>query len=273
MIVTAALAIAVIAEGAYIVRTRTQLATLSERLEALGAAADEGRAGPPARLPRFQDADFDVEPDPALRPAGPGVRPPPPKFLPGTPAPAASDDPLPLPAAIASPVAREQLRNFVVAQLERERQEARLRQEERFTQRNRERQERVVKELGLTPAERDKYFEITAQADAARAGLRDRIEAGQLDRANARQEMMALRSENEKQLRTLLGDARMEKLDGLRRELGGPPEGRWGRFGAGDGPGGDRGARVPVDPFVGSSPAATTRSPVNPFGATGSQRQ
>src|SRR6185295_3106347 len=45
MIVSAALGIAVIAEGAYIVRTRNQLATLSERLENLDNGSDLPRRG------------------------------------------------------------------------------------------------------------------------------------------------------------------------------------------------------------------------------------
>lgn len=244
IIVGAALGMAVIAEGAYIVRTRSQVAALSQRLANLGAFEDEGRRSPPSvgsgRSIRDEEGEVDDEPAPGPGREGPAARPP--RFVapgPAAGAPATADDPLPLPAAITSPEAREQLRQFILAQLERERQEARARNDERRDQRTRERNEKVAKDLGLSPAENEKFLKIVAQADAARASLRDRIEAGQVDRGAIRQETMALRSENDKQLRALLGDDRLAKFDEIRRSQGGPPEGLWGGRGPrGGGPGG-----------------------------------
>jgi ribosomal protein L19E len=245
MIVGAALGIAVIAEGAYIVRTRSQLATLSERLESLSSGADEGRhSGFVAASRSMGDPDNEgdepvVEPRPA-RPL--------PRFVP-TPAhpavPESNDDPLPLPAAITSPEAREQLRQFIVAQLERERQEARARDDQRREQRTQERREQLAKQLGLSPAETEKFSQLAMQADAARAALRDRIESGQIDRSTIRQEMTALRTDNDKQMRALLGDDRMQKFEQARREQGGPDGPFGGRGFRGGGPGGPGAAPNP----------------------------
>jgi hypothetical protein len=239
MIVTAGLGVLVIAEGAYIVRTRTQLATLSDKVEALSAEAT--REPEPFRRPAVDDPGFDADDSP--RGAAPGAhgKLPPPRF---TPEPAAIDrdsgDPLPLPPVIGTPEAREQLRQFVVAQLERERQEARVRDEQRMVTRMRERRLAAVQPLGLSSAETEKFLAITDKVDAARSSLRDRVEAGQLDRGSIRQEMTALREQSDRELKGLLGDERMKKYEETRRDQG-PPEGGppFGRgFGRGRGPGG-----------------------------------
>jgi hypothetical protein len=248
MIVSAALGIAVIAEGAYIVRTRNQLATLTERLEGLSNAADEGRHGALVASGRAVDPDNEAD-EPAADPRLPRTLP---RFVP-TPAhavPETSDDPLPLPAAITSPEAREQLRQFIVAQVERERQEARARDDQRREQRTQERREQLAKQLGLSPAETEKFSQLAIKADAARAALRDRIEAGQVDRATIRQEMTALRADNDKEMRALLGDDRMQKYEQARFQQGGPdgPFGGRGFRGGGGGP-----------PAGGPAPPATLR--------------
>jgi DNA-binding transcriptional regulator YdaS (Cro superfamily) len=172
-----------------------------------------------------------------------------PRFVPNAAPPApndnANDDPLPLPAAITSPEAREQLRQFILAQLERERQEARARDDQRREQRAQERRDAMAKSLGLSPAETAQFTQLSLKADAARAALRDRIESGQVDRTAIRQEMTSLRSESDKELRSLLGDERMEKLDQLRREQGRPPDGPFG--GRGFRGGGPAGAAAPSD--------------------------
>jgi hypothetical protein len=241
MIVSAALGIAVIAEGAYIIRTRNQLATLSERLESLGSAADEGRRSGGSAGRALVEGDSD-DPAPGLEARAPKSLP---RFVPSAthPASEANDDPLPLPNAITSPEAREQLRQFILAQLERERQEARARDDQRREQRTQERRDRLAKDLGLSPSETEKFTQLSLKADAARAALRDRIDSGQVDRASIRQEMTTLRTENDKDMRALLGDDRMQKMEQLRRDQGGPPDGVFGggRGFRGGGPGGPGG--------------------------------
>jgi ribosomal protein L19E len=249
MIVGAALGIAVIAEGAYIVRTRSQLATLSERLEGLSSGADEGRHGGFIAASRSA-GDPDNEGDEPV--AEPRAARPLPRFVPTPAHPVAepnNDDPLPLPAAITSPEAREQLRQFIVAQLERERQEARARDDQRREQRTQERREQLAKQLGLSPAETEKFSQLAIKADAARAALRDRIESGQVDRATIRQEMTTLRTDNDKEMRALLGDDRMQKFEQARLQQGGPDGPFGGRGFRGGGPGGgaapNAGGRAP----------------------------
>jgi hypothetical protein len=249
IVVGAVLGLAVVAEGAYIVRTRSQLAAVSQRLESL-TAAREGAGAAPGRS--FADSgDSGLGGDDGDEPVRPRRLPPPRLVTPeGGAAPAPrTDDPLPLPPAIDSPQGREQLRQFVLAQLERERQEARVRQEERRQQRDQERRDRVAKELGLSAPETEKFNQILNDAQAQRARLRDQIEAGDLPPDGMRQAMMAARQDSQQKLRGLLGDERMKKLETLggaggggpfgdgRR--GGPGGGRWG--GPGGGPPGGSG--------------------------------
>jgi hypothetical protein len=152
-----------------------------------------------------------------------------------------------LPAAISTPEAREQLRQFVVAQLERERQEARVRDEQRMAARMRERRVAAIQPLGLSPGDTEKFLAITDKADAARFAVRDRIESGQLDRGAVRQEMANLREQTDRELKALLGDDRMKKYEEIRRDLG-PPEGGpgFGRGGFGRGRGGPGGGAGPT---------------------------
>jgi hypothetical protein len=262
IVVGAALGLAVVAEGAYIVRTRSQLAAVTEKLDALssqrdGAMASMGRgfaseAGQP-REGGMDDGDGEDDrgarrlPPPRLVNAPQGSAAPPPR----------SDDPLPLPPAIDSPQAREQLRQFVLAQLERERQEAQVRQEERRQQREQERRDRVAKELGLSPSETEKFNQILNDSQAAREKFRDQVEAGQIPREGARQAAMAMRQENEQKLQGLLGSDRMKKYETLRGPPGGGPfveGGRrgWGGGGQGvgrGGPGGGPPGGPGINPF------------------------
>jgi hypothetical protein len=262
MIVTAGLGVLVLAEGAYIVRTRSQMASLAEKVEALSAAAATANL---ERAPAGYERGGD---DPAAgggdlaqaRRAIAAVNQlPPPRFNPNDAPATGNGDPLPLPSAIGSPEAREQLRQFVVAQLARERQEARVREEQRMQERNRERRIAAIKPLGLSSGETDKFLAITDKLDAARTNLRARVEAGELDRQGVRQQMNDLRASGDRELSALLGDARMKQYEQIRREQG-PPEG-FGRglFGGG-GPGGGgwqgRGAAAAAPP--GEAPTAPT---------------
>jgi hypothetical protein len=240
IVVGAALGLAVVAEGAYIVRTRSQLAAVTEKLDALtseretamagtgrgfGSEAGQGREG------GLDDGDEDRAvrrlPPPRLLPTAQGSAAPPPR----------SDDPLPLPTAIDSPQAREQLRQFVLAQLERERQESQVRQDERRQQRETERRDRMAKELALSQSETEKFNQILNDVQVAREKVRDQIEAGQLPRDQARQTMMSMRQEHEQNLRGLLGEDRMKKYETLRGPPGGGALGDRRGWGGGQGVG------------------------------------
>jgi hypothetical protein len=229
MIVTAVLGVAVIAEGAYIIRTRSQLAGVSERLEALQAARDEGDVGVAA--PRAWQGGERAADDDLGGPVAPARRLPPPRLqtapaLTG-PAPGRSDNPLPLPATIDGAEAREQLRAFVVATMEREREEGRVRQEQRWSERETERRDRMAKDLNLSPAEGDRFKQIYDDTRAARDQLRAKLQAGELQGDAARQQMQALRDDSQKQMQALLGPERMKQYEQMR----GPGPGQGGRRG------------------------------------------
>ena len=243
LIVSGALAVSVVAEGAYIVHTRRQVARLADRLDAIGSeAGDLVASGAEARSPaRFADPPDD--PTPQTRRGG---RLPPPRLINApaltAPTPSGADNPLPLPPTLDSPEARDQLRKFVLAQLELERQEQRQRWDQQRTERDQQRRERMAQDLKLSSGETEKFNQIMTQMQTARASLRDRIESGQLPRENVGAELTALRQDSDRQMRELLGDDRMKQYQDMR---GGPngngPNGtmqgggrRWG----GGGPGG-----------------------------------
>ena len=76
---------------------------------------------------------------------------------------------------------------------------------------------RVAKELGLSPAETEKFNQIIDRAQAPRAqACATRSRPGRSPARRSRQAMMAMRRENEQQLRALLGDDRMKKYEDLR---------------------------------------------------------
>jgi hypothetical protein len=237
LIVSASLAVAVVAEGAYIVHTRRQVARLADRLDAIGSEAGDLLSVSDTR-PLARSLDSDETPERRRGVGGrtlppPRLLTPPPGFGAPPPTSAASDNPLPLPPAIDTPEARDQLRRFVLAQLEQERQEGRQRQEQMRNEREQQRRERMAKELGLSAPETEKFNQIMSQIQSARATLRDRIESGQVARENIGNELSAMREESQKQMRGLLGDERMKKFEEMRGRMGGP--------GGRGGPGGPNG--------------------------------
>jgi hypothetical protein len=247
ILVTGVLAIAVIAEGAYIFRTRGQLQQLERRLEALSEERESAfvRSEPTRRGGERDPADLDDD-RAAL------ASPPPPRFnrpSAGQQAPAPGDpqNPLPLPAALDSAEAREQLRQFVMAQLERERQEARDRVSERRSERETRWREQVAKQLALSPPETDKFNQILNNSQTRRDALQARIQAGELEGPAIRSAVMGLREESSRELRALLGDDRAGKYEELRRSegRGGPGGGGFGRFGAPPGGGPPPGPIIP----------------------------
>jgi hypothetical protein len=251
LFVLAVLGVAVVAEGAYIVRTRTQMATLEERLATLATERESNTLAASQR--RFEEEPAEGQPgdDNGPRPSARTL--PPPKLVVPSPRPAAaSADPLPMPAGLDAPEAREQLRQFILAQLERERQEAQQRVDQRREDRDRQRNEQMAKTLGLAPAETEKMLQILGSTQQARQDLRARIQSGEVRGDAIRQEMQALRGKADQDLQALLGDDRMQKLNELRRQGGGDngPRG----FGAFNRPGFPGGGPPPGGP-PGTAPA------------------
>ena len=235
---TGVLGVAVVAQGAYIVHTRRQVASMAERLESLSDEYGQAAMNGPASRGGWGAAPaadfFDEAPAESGRPL-PRLRVPPPN--PAAPDPGANGDPLPLPPVLDSADAREQLRQFVVAQMERERQEARVRQQERREEREQERRAQMAKELGLSGPETEKFEKIFSDAQQAREKLRERMQAGELGGPAIREEMISLRAETEQQMRSLLGGERMQKFSEMPGGIGRRGGGRFGGRGPG-GPGG-----------------------------------
>lgn len=233
ILVGGGLVVAVIAEGAYIVHTRSEVEALSAKIEALEAGTGERSADDtPSRPAPDHDSPSGTaaaaRPNPTPRPVPRFVTEPQAAGEP-TAAPA-SNDPLPLPPGLSSPEAREQLRQFVLASLDQDRQENRARAEERREQDMKARREKAAKDLGLSPAETEAFARIHAESDAARAAIRAKVETGQADRNAVRQEIVTLRAKTEQQLRDVLGEERMKKYEEIRSSQGGEGPGGGGRF-------------------------------------------
>ena len=233
MIVSGSLAMAVVAEGAYIVHTRRQVAP---PVRQAGRHRQRGR-GPAERARRARcHAALHSRRDAGRTPAGRG--------RPGAAAPTAgdlrrpwprhprhseSDNPLPLPPAIDTPEAREQLRRFVLAQLEQERQEGRQRQEQMRNEREQQRRERMAKDLGLSRPG-DRKVQPDHDPDPVRPG-RPCATGSSRDRLRARTSGTSLRpcaTRAQKQMRSLLGDDRMKKFEEMRGRMGRPGAGPTG---------------------------------------------
>jgi hypothetical protein len=214
IVVFGILAATVVAEGAYIVTTRRQVQTLSDQVQQLAAeAAMDDRPAPPSPRGRMPTS---------TRPA---VMPPP-HFAP----PPAASATAP---ALATPEAQEQIHQMVVAELERAREEQFTKIRERREQDQQRRLDAVVKGMALSPEDGKKLAQILGTAQDARRDLRDKIQSGEVTRADIGKEMAALRTQTDDQLKQLLGEDGRRKLDEVQRQVGGP-----GGFGFGGGFGG-----------------------------------
>jgi hypothetical protein len=256
------LSVTVVAEGAYIYKTRRQVDTLLGEVQRLSAERQEddlrggGARGP---IPRFTEGPADEEP--AARPAAL----PPPRFVPGAqPTATAPGAPVPLPPALDNPQAREQLRAFVAAELQRERDERVDRERQRRDDEQQRRLDGMVKALGLNPDQGRKFTEIMTSTQDARRQLREKVMGGQIPREEVGRQMTALREKTDQQLKEVIGDSGMKKLEELRqndrRGGGGPGGGGPGEgFGRGGGPWGGggrgRGEGGGAAPAPGSAPA------------------
>jgi hypothetical protein len=250
LIVTAALSAAVIGEGAYIIKTQRKVETLSDQVQQLVAESlgQEGSTGSDERPARSFTA-------PASRAGQPAVpaRLPPPKFANAPtplPPPTGTTSQVPLPAGLDNPEAREQLRNFVASELQRERDEQRDRFRQQRDEMMQRRLDQTIKTLGLNADEGKRLTDVLAAQRTAREELRNKIQAGQIAGQDMGKQFTALREQTDQQLRQVLGDDRLKKFQELQRQNGGGrggggPEG--GRF-RGPGGGGDPGGAPPPTP-------------------------
>jgi hypothetical protein len=237
LLVTGALFAIVIAEGAYIIKTRRQMDTLTTQVQQLAAeAVAEGGDATAAREPSRGNGW--VGERPTATSGAPG-RLPPPRF---NTAPAPSGSPpagspaggqTPLPAVLDTPEARGQLRQFVAAELQRERDDWRQQQQQARDEEAQRRLEATIKTLGLNADEGKKLTDIVTKSQDQRRQLRDKVQSGQLARADVAREFTTLREQTDKELKAALGDDKAQKFQEMQRQNRGP----------GGGPGGPGGPR------------------------------
>jgi hypothetical protein len=241
--VTGTLFVAVAAEGAYIVKTHRQIDALTAQVQQLAADAEEE---PSVReSPRA--------PWVGQRPTNGGgttARLPPPRFntppASTTPSAPAGGGPV-LPPALDNPEAREQLKQFVAAELQHQRDDWRQQQMQQREEDQRRRTENAIKTLGLSDSDGKKLTEIVTQAQDQRRDMREKIQSGQIPRDQIPQAMSAMRDQTDKQIRALIGDDKAQQFQQMQRQgnRGGGPGG--GGFGGpfGGPPGGWAGGQPP----------------------------
>jgi hypothetical protein len=220
LLVTGTLFVAVIAEGAYIIKTHRQIEKLTTQVEQLAVeAVDDGTARDPGQ------PSAGVGHRPTTNASGPGKvppprfnAPPPPTFTP----PATTQGAAALPPVLDTPEAREQLRNFVATEMQNQREAWRQQQIEGRDEEARRRLDNAVKTLGLNEGDGRKLTDIVTQAQTQRDALREKIQSGQLPRDQVPQAMTALRESTDKQIRALVGDEKAQKFQELQRQNRGP---------------------------------------------------
>jgi hypothetical protein len=230
VLVTGTLFTAVIAEGAYIIKTHHQMEALNNQVQQLAGEIGDEPADRTAPADRPWVGD---------RPTGarnaPG-RVPPPRFnaptTPGGQAGSAVNGTVPLPPALDTPEARDQLRQFVSAELQHQRDDWRQQQQQQRDEAEQRRLETAIKTLGLNGDEAKKLTEAVSKAQDQRRDLREKIQSGQLARADIGPQMAALRDQTDKDLRAAVGDEKAQKFQELQRQNRGPGGGGPG-FGGG----------------------------------------
>jgi hypothetical protein len=226
-LVTGTLFVAVAAEGAYIVKTHRQIDALTTQVQQLAADAEEEPSSgrDPARAPW-------VGQRPTSAGGGLGRLPPPrfntpPATTPTSSAPPPAGAPV-LPPALDTPEAREQLRQFVAAELQHQRDDWRQQQQQQREDDQRRRLETAVKTLGLNEADGKKLTDIVTQAQDQRRDLREKIQSGQIPRDQIPQAMSTLRDQTDKQIRAVIGDDKAQQFQQMQRPNRGPGGGGFG---------------------------------------------
>jgi len=240
VLVTGILFVSVIAEGAYIIKTHRQVNALTTQVQQLAAEAGEEEPARDSPRPSW------VGQRPTSPSAAANNRVPPPRFNapPTFTAPPPPAGAVALPPALDNPEAREQLRQFVAAELAHQRDDWRQQQMQQREDDQRRRLENTIKTLGLSDADGKKLTDIVTQAQDQRRDLREKIQSGQIPREQIPQAMSALRDQTDKQVRALIGDDKAQKFQEMQRParapgFGGPP------FGGGPGLAGGAAPRQP----------------------------
>ncbi len=222
------LSVGVVVEGAYILSLRREVLRVGDQVRQL-AEEGQGDRVVPERSWRSTTTSRDPQ---VAAPAGGGSRPvlPVPRFVNAA---APVTGPLP---QLETPEAREQVRLIVAAELERARQERDDQSRQARDQREQQRMDAIVKALGLNQDQAKRFGDAMAAAQDGRRQLRERMEKGQVQRADIGKEMQALRDQSRGQIQQAIGADKMAKLEELERQDRGGSGGSSGRdrgFGGG----------------------------------------
>lgn len=228
VLVSGTLFAAVIAEGAYIIKTHRRMDQLAAQVQQLAAEAVDEE---PVRERDTTRSPW-VGQRPTTAPGTQAAHLPPPRFnTPSYTAPAPSGGPA-LPPVLDTPEAREQLRQFVASEMQHQRDDWRQQQQQQRDEDQRRRLEGAIKTLGLNAEDGKKLTDIVTQSQDQRRDLREKIQSGQIPREQIPQAMSALRDQTDKQIRALIGDDKAQQFQQMQRPFRAP-----GNFGGG-GPGG-----------------------------------
>jgi hypothetical protein len=214
------LALATIVEGAVIVRLSSRLDALDEKLAHGPAGPDDVRA---ARREGISLARGGMEaapaplPPPKLAPA-PGSAPP----VPTGPATAM------LAEALQSVEGRQHLRGAMELLREQDRQDRLIRNAEQDIEREQRYRDRLSKVLSLPGHEQEKLGQFYASLQAGRRKVLEEMRSGVKNAEQADDEIDNLEDSTEQQVRTLLGEQRMQQLRDARRNERGRGRGQGG---------------------------------------------
>jgi hypothetical protein len=192
-ILSAVLAATVITEAAVIVRTRSQLRTMAERVQQLSAdlsVANREDAVPASRIERGGTKAGASPAIGAVR--APAALPPPRLAVSG-----AAPGPSPAEGA---------------------RLEARARSQRRWEERRQRRLESIRTRLGLDAELGRQLSEIVTAGETARYDLHEKFVAGGISGSEMTTRLASLRDRDDQQLRQLLGEERMRELRQLERQ-------------------------------------------------------
>lgn len=204
-------------EGITILRLRREVRSLSATVEELRreGSADDGPS-PAERLAEGLRGAWMRPPPGGPSAAGPDTLGAPGSALPGGAGPAPFA--LPLPSAIATPEAREQLQKFVAAEMQRVRMEERDQWMGQREEREQALRDRAVKELGLNEEEARKVGELLGDMQNGRRTIFQAVRAGEKTPQEAQQEIAALRDKTQQGLKDTLGEDRTKKLQEIQRQ-------------------------------------------------------
>ena len=205
-VLVTALAAGLLVEGVQVRRLSGRVEELEKRLAAGAPEADLGVVAPAGEAPTRN-----------ARPTLAAIA-----TRAGASRPALAATAVPLPEALSSPAAREQLSRFVRAEMDRARASQREERLDRREQRENDLYEKAIGALKLSEAEAGKLGEILSKLQADRRALVASVRAGEKPASELGPGVASLREQADKDAKALLGEEKFGKLTELRRGSGRP---------------------------------------------------